>query len=72
MIAPWCPGQIWFTHLLTYSSRFIIFDESFLTQNPTKEIIKCNDMLPLGKIATNLMGQESNRERNYQQSFQTM
>ncbi|KAA6396036.1 MAG: hypothetical protein EZS28_008438 [Streblomastix strix] len=46
MIASWWPGQIWFMHLLTGSSRYIILEESSLILNPGKEMMKWKDMLP--------------------------
>ncbi|KAA6362081.1 MAG: hypothetical protein EZS28_042393 [Streblomastix strix] len=72
MIAPWWPGQIWFTHLLTGSNRYLILGESSLILNPGREMTKRKDMLPPGKIAAFLMDQEQIKEENYQWSFQTM
>ncbi|KAA6378206.1 MAG: hypothetical protein EZS28_026268 [Streblomastix strix] len=70
MIAPWWPDQIWFTSLLTDSSRYLILGESSLILNPGKEMIKKKDMLQPGKIAAFLMDQELIREGEYQQNFQ--
>ncbi|KAA6380588.1 MAG: hypothetical protein EZS28_023885 [Streblomastix strix] len=55
MIAPWWPGQIWITHLLTDSSRFLILVESSMILNQGKEMTKREDMLPSGKIAAFLI-----------------
>ncbi|KAA6368037.1 MAG: hypothetical protein EZS28_036434, partial [Streblomastix strix] len=70
MITPWWPGQIWFTSLLTDSSKYLILGESSLILNPGKEMMKKKDMLPPGKIAAFLMDQELIREGGYQQNFQ--
>ncbi|KAA6376138.1 MAG: putative Transposon Ty3-I Gag-Pol polyprotein [Streblomastix strix] len=70
MIAPWLPGQIWFTSLLTDSNRYLILGESSLILNPGKEMIRKKDMLPPGKIAAFLMDQELIKEGGYQQNFQ--
>ncbi|KAA6394108.1 MAG: putative Transposon Ty3-I Gag-Pol polyprotein [Streblomastix strix] len=70
MIALWWSGQIWFTSLLTDSSRYLILGESSLILNPGKEMSKKKDMLPPGQIAAFLMDQELIKEGDYQQSFQ--
>ncbi|KAA6400177.1 MAG: hypothetical protein EZS28_004295 [Streblomastix strix] len=70
LIAPWWPSQIWFTHLLTVSSRYLLLGESSLILNLRKEMTKRKDMLPPGKIAAFVMDQESNKEENYQQNSQ--
>ncbi|KAA6379925.1 MAG: hypothetical protein EZS28_024551, partial [Streblomastix strix] len=70
MIAPWRPGQIWFTSLLTDCCRYLILGESSLILNPGKEMMKKKDMLPPGKIAAFIMDQELIREGGYQQNFQ--
>ncbi|KAA6370438.1 MAG: hypothetical protein EZS28_034033 [Streblomastix strix] len=70
MIAPWWPGQIWFTSLLTDSSRYLILGESSLILNPGKEMIRKKDMLTPGKIAAFLMDQELIKGEEYQQNFQ--
>ncbi|KAA6361473.1 MAG: hypothetical protein EZS28_043001 [Streblomastix strix] len=64
MITPWRLGQVRFTHLLTGSSRYFILGENSLILNPGKEMMKKKDMLPPGKIAAFLMGQESNRSES--------
>ncbi|KAA6374273.1 MAG: hypothetical protein EZS28_030199 [Streblomastix strix] len=69
MIVPWWPGQIWITHLLAGSSRYLILVESSLILNQGKETTKREDMLLSGKIAAFLMYQDSNKGENYQQSF---
>ncbi|KAA6361696.1 MAG: hypothetical protein EZS28_042779 [Streblomastix strix] len=71
MTAPWWPGQIWLTSLLTGSSRYLILGESSLIQNLGKEMMKKMDMLPPGKIAAFLMDQESIKGENNQKSFQS-
>ncbi|KAA6368734.1 MAG: hypothetical protein EZS28_035741, partial [Streblomastix strix] len=40
MIAPWWPGQIWFTSLLTDCSRYLILGENSLILNPGEEMMK--------------------------------
>ncbi|KAA6395850.1 MAG: hypothetical protein EZS28_008621 [Streblomastix strix] len=65
MKAPWWPGQIWFTNLLTDSSRYLILGESSLILNLVKEITKRKYMLSPEKIATFTEDQESNKEENY-------
>ncbi|KAA6379278.1 MAG: hypothetical protein EZS28_025193 [Streblomastix strix] len=62
MIAPWWPGQIWFSHLLTDSSRYFIIGESSRILNQGKEMIKKKDMLPPEKIAALLMDHELIKE----------
>ncbi|KAA6373958.1 MAG: hypothetical protein EZS28_030514, partial [Streblomastix strix] len=71
LIANWRPGQVWFTHLLTDSSKYFILGESSLILNPGKEMMKRKDMLPPKKIAALLMYQELIIEGNQQQSSQT-
>ncbi|KAA6380713.1 MAG: putative Transposon Ty3-I Gag-Pol polyprotein [Streblomastix strix] len=72
MIEPWWPGQIWFMSLLTDSSRYLILGEISLILNPGKDMMKKKDMLSPGYIAALFMDQESIKEENYQQSFQTI
>ncbi|KAA6354930.1 MAG: hypothetical protein EZS28_049543, partial [Streblomastix strix] len=71
MIAFWWPGQIWFTHLLIGSCRYLILGDSSLILNPGKEMMKMKEMLPPGKIAAFLMDQTMGvfddwmKEKNY-------
>ncbi|KAA6389441.1 MAG: hypothetical protein EZS28_015031 [Streblomastix strix] len=53
-------------------SRYLTFGESSMIQIPGNEMRQKKDMLPPGKIAVFLMDQESNKEENQQQSFQTI
>ncbi|KAA6379998.1 MAG: hypothetical protein EZS28_024474, partial [Streblomastix strix] len=60
-IVLWLLGQIWFTHLLAGSSRYLHLGESSLIPNPGKEMTKRKDMLPPGKIAAFFIDQGSNK-----------
>ncbi|KAA6395263.1 MAG: hypothetical protein EZS28_009208 [Streblomastix strix] len=55
MIAPWWPGQIWFTHVLIGCSRYLILGESSLSLKPEKEMTIRKNMLLSGKIAAFFM-----------------
>ncbi|KAA6399045.1 MAG: putative Transposon Ty3-G Gag-Pol polyprotein [Streblomastix strix] len=72
MITYWWPCQMWFTYLLTDSSRYIILGENSRISNLRKEIMKMKEMLSPWKIAAFLKEQESNKEETNQQSIQTM
>ncbi|KAA6398792.1 MAG: hypothetical protein EZS28_005679 [Streblomastix strix] len=65
MIASWWSGQIWFTHLLTSISRYLIFGESYLILNQGKKMMKKNDMLQPWKIAVFIIDHKQNKEENY-------
>ncbi|KAA6373127.1 MAG: hypothetical protein EZS28_031349 [Streblomastix strix] len=58
MIAPWWPGQIWFTSLLTDSSKYLILGENSLILNPEKVMKRMNGTLLIGKIAAIIIIQE--------------
>ncbi|KAA6402779.1 MAG: hypothetical protein EZS28_001689 [Streblomastix strix] len=69
MIAPWWPGQIRFTLLLTGSNRYVFLRKSIQILNPSKEITTSKDISLSRKIAAFLVDLESNSGEKYQYNF---
>ncbi|KAA6377973.1 MAG: hypothetical protein EZS28_026498 [Streblomastix strix] len=70
MIAPWWPGQIWFTSLLTGSSTYLFLRKSIQILNQRIEITTTKGLPLTGKITAFLVDQESNWRENCQLNFQ--
>ncbi|KAA6380346.1 MAG: putative Transposon Ty3-I Gag-Pol polyprotein [Streblomastix strix] len=71
VIAPWWPGQPWFTSLMNQSSRYLILGQSSQCLIKGLSMENPKSFLPPGKIAAFLVDQKWRREECFQPRFQT-
>ncbi|KAA6365725.1 MAG: hypothetical protein EZS28_038749 [Streblomastix strix] len=71
VIAPWWPGQLWFTSLMNQSCRYLILGQSSQCLIKGLSMENPKSFLPPGKKAAFLMDQKWRREECFQPRFQT-
>ncbi|KAA6380987.1 MAG: hypothetical protein EZS28_023487 [Streblomastix strix] len=71
VIAPWWPGQSWFTSLMRQSCRYLILGQSNQCLIKGLSMENPKSFLPPGKIAAFLMDQKWGKAESSQPRFQT-
>ncbi|KAA6361055.1 MAG: hypothetical protein EZS28_043418 [Streblomastix strix] len=72
VIAPWWPGQPWFTSLMNQSSTYLILGQSSQCLIKGQNMENPKSFLPLGKITVFILDQEWKKDESSQPRYQTV